>query len=162
MEKNISRAHTVIAHMKKNKIEASCSSLDEHYGQDTSSTSSSEDDFDPEDLWKWLVFKPKNMSYNCWTFWIFFLELYLAFAYSEYAVYEFPPWGSNELNFLIVAEVFMMFDIIGDFFKAYKEDGHEQWVMDPKKIAVNNWESRRFRFEFFVLIPWGLTTNLAP
>ena len=47
-------------------------------------------------------------------------------------------------------------DLIACFFKAYKPEGENQYVMDLPKVAWNNLTSDTFLFDLITLIPWGL------
>lgn len=56
---------------------------------------------------------------------------------------------------IIVGEIFMLINTILKFFEAYKQEGEDVYELSLSTIMVHYFKGE-FKYDLFVLIPWGL------
>ena len=82
----------------------------------------------------------------------------MALEWARLTVYPLPDW--HELYVIMASEFIVLVDIISEFFKAFKEEGRESYVMDLDIISNRNLYSWNFAFRIMTFMPWGIVGEL--
>jgi hypothetical protein len=90
-----------------------------------------------------------------------FFSICLALFYPYWTAFGFPEFATWEFQTLIVGELCQLVNIILNFFKAYTEEGNEDFEMNFFKIS-DKYIKEELKTDLLIFIPFGLIGHISP